>query len=386
MRFIMRLCLIQLIGIVIVMAMIFVFLVVLINLPNSTGKDPDFYSLEIEIGDIQGNSSLLIPISSQNPSTVTFYSNEEPFTILLSDHIPSTITDYLPLQQLPLLSRQSESVYRGDFNCLGSDEPIYLLSGSFIEYNLTITLIKSIDTVYPACLYLFTSETHYKNFLMPIQNNYQYNDSHCFFMSEVTQGTAATASHSFEIENAGLYYVGIQLQSGVTVQANASVVQVYYNTTGLRQQANCSSVLICSIDICNASCSHETTTYFLVKILNRTSIYYNVTSLQVKSISSSQSIVIVIMGTLSFVMIVLVCFCTCICIYRKRLSDYICDNRSKWKIKCRMAITSCKFYKVTCLQCLRNRASKSQRHPSSIQFTHLHGLSTENQQSGKKIL
>ena len=176
------LCLLQFIA-TIVMIVIFVLLVVAISSPNSTGKDPDthFHSPEIEIGDILGNSSLLIPTSSQTSSTVTFHSNKEPFTILLSDRIPSTITDYLPLQQLPLLSGQSESVYRGDFNYFGSDEPIYLLSGSFIEYNLTLTLIKSINTVYPACLYLFTNETHYENFLMPIQNNYQYNDSCCFF-------------------------------------------------------------------------------------------------------------------------------------------------------------------------------------------------------------
>ena len=349
--------------------------------PDSTGKDPDpyFHSLEIEIGDILGNSSFLIQISSQTSSTVTFYSNEEPFrsTILLFDRIPSTITDYLdfPLQQLPLLSGQSESVYRGDFNCLGSNEPIYLLSGSSIEYNLTLTLIKSIDTVYPACLYLFTNETHYKNFLMPIQNNYLYNDSHCFFMPQVTQGAAVTASHSFEIANAGQYYVGIQLQSGVTVQANASVVRVYYNTrsTGLQQQTTCNSISICSIDICNTKCSHET--YFLVKPLNRTSIYYYFMSLQVTNgFSSSQFSAIVALSIIVTIMAISVCLWMCI-LHRKRLSDYIYDIRSKWKIKCRMAITCCKF----------RRASKSQRHPSSIQFTDLHDLSTENRQSGKKF-
>ena len=211
-------------------------------------------------------------------------------------------------------------------------------------------------------------------------------------MSEVTHGTAVTASHSFEIENDGQYYVGIQLQSGVTVQANASVVQVYYDTTGLQQQTACSSILICSIDICNTKCSHETTNYFLIKPLNRTSIYYNFMSLQGTSdflYSQSNFIVVTFMLTLMTVIMAIVsalCFCMCCIQYRRRLCNCIYNIRSKWKIKCRMAITCCKIYKITCLQCLRNRASKSQRLPShSIQFTHLHGLSTENRQSGKKF-
>ncbi|XP_019853891.1 PREDICTED: uncharacterized protein LOC109583131 [Amphimedon queenslandica] len=370
MRVTIQLCLIQFIAMIVLAIIIFVLLLVTISLiPNSTGKNPDFHSLEIEIGDKLGNSSLLVPIRSQTSSTVTFYSNEEPYTILLSNDIPSTITDYLPLQQLPLLSERSKSVYRGDFNYLESNEPIYLLSGSSIMYNITIILTRSISIVYPACLYLFTNETCYNDFLMLIQNNVTYNDSHCFFIPEVTQErTTKTVSHSFNIKNPGVYYVGIQLQSGVTVQANASVVQVYYNTTGLQKQTNCSSVLICSVDVCKTSCSHETTTYFLVKPVNKTSIHYNSTSLQVTNELSSSSVIVVITLTIIMILVTLVCFC--MCHNRKRLSNCIHNISSKLKS---MRVN------LTCLQCLRNRASTSQRLSSSVQFIDL--LSTENQPS-----
>ena len=242
------------------------------------GDSKFYYSLEI--GDILGNSSSLIEVTSiyTRSSSITFstLNEQQPYTIiLLSVNMPSTITDYLPLEQFPLLS-EVESEYRGDFNYLGSNEPIYLLSGSSIKYNLTIT---SINTTYTACLYLFASEIYYNNFLMTINssNLIYYNNSHCFMSANTTE--PSTASFSFNITSAGQYYVGIQLQTGVAVQANASVVRIYYNTTGLQQQTSCSGRTSCSIDLCNTFvCSHEAITYFLIKPSNRTSIIYFFTS------------------------------------------------------------------------------------------------------------
>ena len=249
------------------------------------GSSNELYLLEI--GDILGNSSSLITVDSSytRSSSITFSASNEqgqgqPYTVILlpENVVPSTIMDYLPLERFPLLS-EAESEYRGDFNYLGGDEPIYLLSGSSITYNLTITS----NTTYPVCLYLFMNETHYNTFLMSVGSSkvYRYSNSNCFTLTNTTVRKRLTASASFffNIINAGQYYVGIQLQTGITVQANASVVRVYYNTTGLQQQNTCNDITSCSIDLCSTFiCSHEAITSFLIKSSNRTSINYSFTS------------------------------------------------------------------------------------------------------------
>ena len=272
----------------------------------TTGKDSDLYS--IEIGDKLDQSSALVTVNSPTSSLVTFSSNERPYTILLSDNVPVTVTDYLLPHLMPQLDL-SEIEYRRDFNYFGSDEPIYLLSGSSIQYNLTITSMKGINATYSACLYLFANGTQYKNFLG--NNGVVYYDSHCFTPA-VTPG-ATSASHSFNIINAGQYYVGMELQSGISVQANASILRAYYNTAGL-QQINCSATFTCSIDVCNTFiCNQKATTYFLVKPSNKIIIFYFFTSPQLHGSIYGGFITIVVLGSLCccFNCIWLCCFTYC---------------------------------------------------------------------------
>uniref|UniRef100_A0A1X7UV74 Death domain-containing protein n=1 Tax=Amphimedon queenslandica TaxID=400682 RepID=A0A1X7UV74_AMPQE len=96
----------------------------------TTGKDTDLHS--IEIGDKLDQSSALVTVNSPASSSVTFSSNEKPYTILFSDNIPLTVTNYLPPQQIFLMSQLSSGAEYRDFNYFGSNEPIYLLSGSLI--------------------------------------------------------------------------------------------------------------------------------------------------------------------------------------------------------------------------------------------------------------
>lgn len=245
----------------------------------STAKDSDLYSLEI--GDVLGNSSSLIEVNSPMSSSVTFHSKEEHYTVLFSDNIPSTIKEHLPLQQYFFYSGQSKVEYRKDFNYLESDEPIYLLPGSSIMYNLTISSLMVQGINASACIYLFTNKTHYNNFLMSVSSsNVIYKDFCCSVVSDITL-VAKTESCFFNIVHAGQYYVGIKLKNAY-VQASASIARVYYDTNGLQQQATCSSVLICSIDVCNpVVCFNKTTTYFFIKpSFNRTSVNYFFTTPQ----------------------------------------------------------------------------------------------------------
>ncbi|XP_019852218.1 PREDICTED: uncharacterized protein LOC109582069 [Amphimedon queenslandica] len=259
----------------------------------TTGKDTDLHS--IEIGDKLDQSSALVTVNSPASSSVTFSSNEKPYTILFSDNIPLTVTNYLPPQQIFLMSQLSSGAEYRDFNYFGSNEPIYLLSGSLITYDLTISSMKMINATYLACLYLFANRTQHDNFIM-YNSSVEYDDSYCF-MSAVTPG-ATTASHSFNIIKAGQYYVGMELQSGISIQANASVLQVYYNTAGF-QQINCSATFTCSFDVCNTFiCNQKATTYFLVKPSNKIIIFYFSTSPQLNGSIYGGFITIVVLGSL----------------------------------------------------------------------------------------
>ena len=293
---------------------------------SSTGKESDLYYFEI--GDILDNSSLLIEVNSPMSSSVTYYSNEKPYTVLLSENMPSTITNNLPPQQFPLLSN-SEFEYRGGFNYLGSNEPIYLLSGSSIMYNLTITSLN--NTNHLACLYLFANGTDYNNFLMSVDNN---NDPHCF-TSAVTPGGTTVYFYSFGISKAGQYYVGIKLHSGVTVQANVSVLQIYYNTTGLIIVDYCGGIFPCSSDVCSTFiCSHKATTYYLIKASNKISFYYYFTSPQLHGSLYGGFIACLVLGSLCCCCsCFLICCARCLYVFQKQRRGirgypiyYSCDD------------------------------------------------------------
>lgn len=140
-------------------------------------------------------------------------------------------------------------------------KPIYLLCGSIIHYNLSITSTQRLNASHSACLYLFENASQFETFITDTYFLVQIIDSHCFTPAATREPTLA--SHSFTISNAGQYYVAIELQNGVMVKANASVVRVYYNTEGL--SAYCSNASECQIEKCHKFlCSHSSTTYIVV--------------------------------------------------------------------------------------------------------------------------
>ena len=351
------------IGLILLLLAFLVGVTIIFVTPN---EDSELYLLEI--GDILGNSSSLVIVNSSytRSSAITFSSNEQgqrqPYTIILLSEppiVPSTITDYLPLEQFPLLL-EAESEYREAFNYLGSDEPIYLLSGSSIMYNVTIS---SNTSTYPVCLYLFTNETHYNTFLMSAgSSNYRYNNSHCFpFMSTNTR-KPTTTSFSFNITSAGQYYVGIQLQSGVTVQANASVVRVYYNTTGLQQQTSCSDIVSCSIDLCSTFlCSHESITSFLIKPSNRTSINYSFTS---PTFTSAAAFIVLTIGYILMITMV--------------IASLILTFACFWKQQNRRSFSSVTRHNVM----ISKQECSSQNFPLHGRVFSFTDLTTDNQNSG----
>ena len=327
----------------------------------------------LEIGDILGNSSALIdwPYNTTSSITLSLNAEQRPYMyivfLLESMSGPSTITDYLPLEQLASsLSAEPESEYRGAFNYLGSNEPIYLLSGSSITYSL---IIASKNTTHSACLYLYTSETHYNNFLMSVNNSNVYNDSYCFVSANTTE--PATATFSFNITSAKQYYVGIQLQSGVTVQANASVVQIYYNTTGLQQQTICSGITSCSINVCNTFlCSHEAITYILIKPSNRASINYFFTSPKFKS----YDIIYFTLSETAYITLIIISGCF---IYRRWYYK---------KTACKSTLLSTLCKKWQCKKQIRSINYQNETNSANVNYLRLESNSESNDDDDKSFV
>lgn len=266
----------------------------------SVGAETEL-SYSLNIGDTLGNSSALIEANSPAVVTVSFIPNVNmpEYTIFRSDNMPSKINQSLPTEISSVFSGQSGPY---DLNYLGSNEPIYLLSGSSIQYDVKITSSKRINSSYSACLYLFMDKANFNSFLS--SNLTIPKDQHCF-TSAVTR-EPIQVSHSFNIANAGQYYAGIKLQNGVTIQVNVSVVRIYYNTTGL-QQVYC-SLFSCSVNICNTFlCSHKGTTYFIIKPSGNTEILYYFINAQIHGSLYGGFIATAVIGSFC-------CCCCCCCL------------------------------------------------------------------------
>ncbi|XP_019860133.1 PREDICTED: uncharacterized protein LOC109588402 isoform X2 [Amphimedon queenslandica] len=229
----------------------------------------------IYIGDVLGDSSGLLKVSSPAVATAKFETHYG-IEIFETNQFPTIVTDKLPLQHFNVSSDWlvDTVVTRDSLNYLGSYDPIYLLSGSSIQYNVTIKCTKRINSQYAACLYLFDDYASFDDFINSNLNGHPETASHCF-ESKAT----ATLSYSFNITTNGLYYVGIAFLGSVNIQASASVVRQYYNTSELELIQVCSSSHTCVITVCNIFlCIDQSTTYFLIQPANITKVNYTFSS------------------------------------------------------------------------------------------------------------
>ncbi|XP_019861881.1 PREDICTED: uncharacterized protein LOC109590396 [Amphimedon queenslandica] len=218
------------------------------------------------IGDMLDDSSALFEVNSPAIAEVKFEIYHE-YTIFETDHIPPIITEDLHSQQI-YISVLWRKVY--DLNYLGSYNPFYLLAGSSIQYNITIEPTEMLNLENAACLYLFDNRTSFNNFVNSNLNSQVIIARHCFTSN-------ATYSYFFNITTDGVYYVGAEVESGFTIQANGSVVCKRYNTTGLKQ--TCDHSHTCTVTVCNTFiCADESTTYFLIQPTNTTDMLHTFSS------------------------------------------------------------------------------------------------------------
>ena len=282
----------------------------------------------LQVGDLLSNSSALIK-ANYSVSSATFFMAPEG-TVYVTTTKPPTITDYLPPKNL---SVSSESIsIRYDFNYLGYIAPIYLLPGSVLHYNVSIMSNERLDSSYSACLYLFTSLAQFQNFLLfwIEDNNSSTTISYCF-TSAVTPRQPTLASHSFNIEEAAKYYVGIELVSGVIVMANTSVERAYYDTRGL--SPHCNMVQFCYIDICDELlCSHSSSsaTYIVIQAPADSNIQYELITAALSGANYAYFILAFSLGIFSFCC----CFiCCCCCFASASCSDDSSEERSYFQLR-----------------------------------------------------
>ena len=101
-------------------------------------------------------SSLKIHLSQHSTITAMVY---------IDNMLPVKTKDYLPPKAMrPLTGLRQPSRYNYNYN--DGDNPVYLLDGSQLIYELSISTVTSNGTSYPTVLVLFNDYTDYINYKM----------------------------------------------------------------------------------------------------------------------------------------------------------------------------------------------------------------------------
>ena len=189
-------------------------------------------------------SSIDISLSNPGSKSASLYQAPCNNLTLLTDRS-------LPPQYISQLS--PESFIQDGYNYYTlEDVPINLAPGSSLTYTMTANSTSS-D---PGCLslYLFDSYNAYDSFLGPNNNtvNNYVARSHCVNVS--TSGPPAQTVILFNISNKQAnYYVAVETPGQINFVANVSVIQTYYDTSGLKMPCSyrlSSSHPSCVIDRC----------------------------------------------------------------------------------------------------------------------------------------
>ena len=216
----------------------------------------------VAIGDILGSSSAISVNSSVSSVTISLTNSSSNLTadVYLSSIKPSENTEYLPHTTLTNSLSYSSSI---SINYLGADNPIYLLPGSKLLYNVSISSVKNTSKC-PARLHLYNTFDSYISFS---------DSSPCLSIDSPTLWTV-------NINDSSSYYVRIEKNDEVNVTSVISVVRVYYNTTGLKTPDECSlltsdrsSCTVTTCGICN-----RPDEYIIIKPTDNVVIQYEFTS------------------------------------------------------------------------------------------------------------
>ena len=224
------------------------------------------------IGDESSTSSALVSLSSSVAlvSIKLIKSQRDTATVYLSSSKPTEKAQYLPSLGIPKLPGPS----RYNYNYYGADEPIYLLPNSHLTYVMNIVMNSSSKC--PARLYLFDNFSSYSDF----KNNKSRSIKAVAFSPCLPVNTRSSTNFTWMINFTGSYYVGIEIDNGVTVDSNVSIYHVYYNISGLKSPENCTVPLssehpLCQITLCSKFYCNRNNKYLLVNPTGNIEVSYS---------------------------------------------------------------------------------------------------------------
>ena len=247
------------------------------------------------IGDVLRSSSLVTIDSSVSSVTITLIDPDYVTAdVYLSDTKPSEDIEYL----LPVTLRAS--TFSNTFNYLGYDEPIYLLPGSKLIYNISVSSVFRTSKC-PVRLHL------YNNWL-------DYTISSEAIATTPCLSVGFNTIWIFNITESSTYYVGIETGNETIVTSNVSVVRVYYNSTVLESPSDCSSPLtnnnsVCTVTTCDNVCN-KPDVYILVKPNSNVNISYDLSPFNHNQIYFANMVLLSVISTRLCFCILLLFFCT----------------------------------------------------------------------------
>ena len=127
---------------------------------------------------------------------------------------------------------------------------------------------------------------------------------------------------TFNITEPSNYYVALQVPEQVLVNSNASVVGVYYNTTGLASPSDCSEPLSvhhpsCEVHVCQKFyCNYIPSMYLLVDPTGNVTVNFDITSTNIDSNGHFAGFIvglILMFIFLLFVFVLVIIFLCCTC-------------------------------------------------------------------------
>ena len=272
------------------------------SIQNQIGEDP-FLSPYIMTLSSSISSLTITLIHLHQHSTITAM-------VYIDSMLPVKITDYLPPKAMRILSGS-----RYNYNYNDDDNPIYLLDGSQLIYEFSISTFTSNGTSYPTVLALFNNYTDY--------NNYK-NGGTVTPLAVSPPLKVGKSTWTFHITEPSNYYVALQVSERVLVNGNASVVGVYYNTTGLDSPSDCREPLSvhhpsCEIHVCQEFyCDYISSMYLLVDPTGNVTVEFDITSTNIDSNGHFAGFIVglilmflflVFVFVLFIVIIILCCIC-----------------------------------------------------------------------------
>ena len=285
-----------------------------ILLLNKSFVQSKTYSNSIQIGDDNlANGSYLISLNSSISSVSLALDRpdiiESTVFVYISTNVPLMYQSSLPVKRIGGLLGES----RYNYNYFGADQPVYLISGSTLTYQLIINIQGNKSISCPCKLFLFDNEVDYMNFK-------NYNP---FTSSDVSSCLMeSNSTWTFDVTQASSYYIGLEIEKGYEVTSDVSIERAYYDSNGLQSPNDCSHPLTfndpsCTVRLCSIIYCDRITKYLLLVSKNTNEVSYSFVTSEIQGkLNMTIFIINFLILFITVVVLILIPYCTFRCIRR----------------------------------------------------------------------